>query len=60
MSSKDVKRKRIVLDIPTKLTILDRLDKEYGIGKSIISDIKAAKSKLRDFVVSSEGVSAGC
>ena len=63
-----MKRKRVVLDIPTKLQILDRLDngkkyveiaKEYGVGKSTVSDIKAAKSKLRDFVVSSEGVNAG-
>ena len=68
MSSKGVKRKRVVLDIPTKFRILDRLDngekcveiaKEYGVGKSTIPDIKAAKAKLRDFVVGSEGVNAG-
>ena len=54
--------------MPTKLRILDRLDngekcveiaREYGVGKSTISDIKAAKSNLRDFVVSSDGVNAG-
>ena len=40
MSAKGVKRKRVVLDIPTKLRILDRLDngekcvvlaKEFGV-----------------------------
>ena len=64
MSGKGVKRKRVVLDIPTKLSILDRLDngekcvvlaKEFGVEKSTITDIKAAKDKLRDFVVNSEG-----
>ena len=58
MNSKGVKRKQVVLDIPTKLRILDRLEnghtcvdlaKEFGVGKSTISDIKSAKDKIREF-----------
>ena len=68
MNSKGVKRKRVVLDIPTKLRILDRLEnghkcvdlaKEFGVGKSTISDIKTAKDKIREFAVSCEGSTDG-
>ena len=68
MSSKGVKRKQVVLDIPTKLRILDRLEnghkcvgfaKEFGVGKSTISDIKSAKDKIREFAVSCEGSTDG-
>ena len=54
MATKGIKRKLIVLDIPTKLRILDRLENgekavdiasEFGVGKSTVSDIKAAKNK---------------
>ena len=48
MATKDIKRKRIVLDIPTTLRIcrLENGEKaidiatEFGVGKSIVSDIK--------------------
>ena len=68
MSSKGVKRKLVVLDIPTKLRILDRLEswhkcvdlaKEFSVGKSTISDIKSAKDKIREFAVSCEGSTDG-
>ena len=64
----ECKRKRMVLDIPTKLRMLDRLDngekcvvlaKELGVGKPTITDIKAAKDKLKNFVVNNEGVNEG-
>ena len=54
-----VKRKRVVWDIPTKLKILERLGngeravdlaREYGVGRSTISDMKSTESKLREFL----------
>ena len=68
MATKGIKRKRIVLDIPTKLRILDRLENgekavdiasEFGVGKSTVSDIKAAKNKLREFMANSETDNVG-
>ena len=62
-ANKGTKRKRVVLDIPTKLRILDRLENgekavslacEFGVGKSTITDIKSAKSKLREFTFGTE------
>ena len=62
-ATKGIKRKRIVLDIPTKLRILDRLENgekavdiasEFGVGNSTVSDIKAAKNKLREFMANSD------
>ena len=56
MASKGQKRKRVVLDIPAKLRILDRLENgekdvdianKFGVGKSTVSDIKSAKNKTQ-------------
>ncbi|XP_070571291.1 tigger transposable element-derived protein 2-like [Ptychodera flava] len=58
MATSSVKRKRHVLDLDTKLSIIDRLEsgesatklsREFGVGKSTITDIKKSKAKLRDF-----------
>ena len=63
MAATGTKRKCIVLDIPTKLGILDLLENggkavdiatEFGVGKSTVSDIKVAKNKLREFMVNSD------
>ena len=68
MASKGQKRKPVVLDIPTKLRILDRLENgekavdianEFGVGKSTVSDIKSAKNKFREFMIQSDTDNAG-
>ena len=57
------KRKRVVLDLDAKLSIINRLDRgetagklanEYGVGKSTITDIKKSKGKLQDFAAKME------
>ena len=57
------KRKRIVFTLKQKLDICCRLDKgesykklmeEYNVGNSTIYDIKAQRSKLKEFYVKSE------
>ncbi|XP_070550400.1 jerky protein homolog-like [Ptychodera flava] len=58
MATSSVKRKRNMLDLDTKLSIIDRLERgesatklsrEFGVGKSTITDIKNSKAKLHDF-----------
>jgi len=54
----DKKRKHVALPIEQKLTILKKIAegaslttiaKEYGIGKSTVSDIKKNEDKLKNF-----------
>ena len=60
------KRKRVVLTLENKLSILDRLAKgekaskiasEFGIGNSTVTDLKKNESKIRSFVSSMESLS---
>ena len=68
MATKGIKRKCIVLDIPTKLRILDGLENgekgvdiaiEFRVGKYTVSDIKAAKNKLRESMPNSDTDNVG-
>ena len=60
------KRKRVVLSLENKLSILDRLAKreratkiaiEFGIGNSTVTDIKKNESSIRSFVSTMESLS---
>ena len=57
------KRKRVVLTLEKKLSILDRLKSgetqgkvatEYGVGRSTIGDIKKTQDKLKSFASTME------
>jgi len=59
----DEKRKHVTLSIEQKLTILEKIAggaslttiaKDYGIGKSTVSDIKKNEDKLKSFAVGME------
>ena len=59
-NSRPVKRKRVVLSLETKLTILDRnskgksqvkLAREYGIGTSTVGDIIKNADKIKSFAL---------
>ena len=59
------KRKRVVLNIEQKLSILDRLKKgeaqeriarDFGVGRSTIGDFKKAEDKLRSFAATMENL----
>ena len=59
------KRKRVVLSLENKLSILDRLAKgekatqvasEFGIGNSTVIDLKKKESRIRSFVSSMENL----
>lgn len=54
------KRKRKTLSLHDKLSVIEKLEKgisvssvcaEYGIAKQTVSDIKKAKSDIRNFVL---------
>ena len=58
--------KRVVLSLENKLSILDRLAKgekatkvagEFGIGNSMVTDLKKNESRIRSFVSSMESLS---
>ena len=59
-------RKRVVLSLENKLSILYRLAKgekaikvagEFGIGNSMVTDLKKNESRIRSFVSSMESLS---
>ena len=66
MATRNLKRKRVVLSLGNKLTILDRLAqgemmtklaKEYNVGNSTLTDLKKNESKIREFVTTMESLS---
>ena len=65
-NSRPVKRKRVVLSLETKLTILDRNSKgesqvklatEYGIGTSTVEDIIKNADKIKSFALTMDTLS---
>ena len=59
-------RKQVVLSLQNKLSILDRIAKgekvtkvagEFGIGNSMVTDLKKNESRIRSFVSSMESLS---
>ena len=61
MANTDRKRKRVVLSIESKLTVLDSVAKgvgyselceKFGIGKSTITTLKKNEAKIREFASS--------
>ena len=65
-NSRPVKRKRVVLSLETKLTILDRNSKgesqvklatEYGIGTSTVGDIIKNADKIKSFALTMDTLS---
>ncbi len=64
-STSGKKRKRTVLSIEKKLEILKKIDQnislatiadEFGIGKSTIYDLKAARPKIMKFVTETQDI----
>ena len=60
------KRKRVALSLENKLSILDRLAKgdkatkvasKFGIGNSMVTDLKKNESRIQLFVASMESLS---
>ena len=58
MANTDRKRKRVVLSIESKMTVLDsvakgvgfsELTEKFGIGKSTITTLKKNETKMREF-----------
>ena len=66
MAKMDRKRKRVVLSIESKLTVLDSVAKgvgyselceKFGIGKSTITTLKRNEAKIHEFISSLESKS---
>lgn len=69
MAKATTKRKRVILSLESKLSILDKLSKGvtqailaegYNIGQSTITDLKKNEAKLRAFVSSLEQQGMSC
>ena len=61
VSGQTRKRKKVVLTLQNKLSILDRIakgenSKEFGVGNSTVTDLKK-ESRIRSFVTTMESLS---